>query len=135
MIVDALEHDARGRHPLVHAGERLLEIRLVEPAVLLDEAPHEARADARRAGVQLAAGRRPAIVRQHLRDASSGPAARGRAEPEVPVLAAPDEAAVVAADVGPQLAPIEGAHVDGAAREELVQREAAGAPDAAVPPA
>src|SRR5438552_17237954 len=107
MIVASLEHAARGRHPLVHAGERLLEVRLVEPAVLLDEAPHEARAHAGGAGVQLAAGRRPAIVRQHLGDAASGPAACGRAETEVPVLAALDEAAVVAADVGPQIAPLE----------------------------
>src|SRR5439155_15224332 len=97
-------------------------------AVLLDETPHEARADAGGAGVQLAAGRRPAIVRQHLRNAASGPAARRGAEPEVPVLAALDEPSVVAADVGPELAPVERAHVDCAAREELVQREAAGPP-------
>src|SRR5439155_226411 len=63
---------------------------------------------------------------------ASGPAARRGAEPEVPVLAALDEPSVVAADVGPELAPVERAHVDCAAREELVQREAAGPPDAVV---
>src|SRR5438034_7517096 len=128
MVVDALERQAHRRPLLVHARERILEVGLIESPVLLDQRAHEARADARRAGVLLTAARAAAVVDEHLRDAPPLPAAGRGAEPEVPVLAALDEARIVAADVGPELAAVERGHVDRAAREEFGHAEAAGLP-------
>src|SRR5579885_1997467 len=105
---------------------------LVEAPVLLHQAPHQVRAHAGRAGGTLAARGRAPVVGEHLGNAARPPAARGRAEPEVPILAALDEARVVAAHVGPHLATVERADVDRAPREQLLEREAAGAPDAVV---
>src|SRR5262245_44705533 len=107
MIVDALEGEADLGALLVHAGDRVLEVRLVDGPVLRHERPHEARADAGRARMALAARRAAAVVGEHLGHAASPPPPDRRAEPEVPVLAALDEARVVPADVRPERAPEE----------------------------
>src|SRR5205823_10075955 len=104
----------------------------VEVAVLGDQAPHEARADPGRPRAELAAGGAPPVVDEHLGYAAARPAALRRAQPEVPVLAALDEARVVAADVLPDLPPVERGDVDGAAGEQVRHREAARAPHAVV---
>src|SRR5256712_8594590 len=112
MIVYPLEREADLGALRVHARDRLLEVREVNRAVLLDQRPHEPRAHAGRAGVLLAAGGAPSVVDEHLGDAAALPAARRGAEPEVPVLTALDEARVVAADLLPQPPAIERGHVD-----------------------
>src|SRR6266705_3080115 len=115
VAVDALDDEPGGGEPLVHARHRVLEVCHVELAVLADEAPHEPRADPGRPGAALAAGGAPPVVDEHLGHAAARPAALRRAQPEVPVLAALDEARVVAAHVFPELPPVERGDVDGAA--------------------
>src|SRR5690348_16537085 len=123
MVVHPLEGQTHRRPLLVHRGERVLEMPLVERAVLRDERSHEARADAGRACRLLAACRAPPVVDEHLWNAGAAPALRGRTEPKVPVLPALDEARIEAAGVGPELAAEERRDVQRAAREERLQRE------------
>src|SRR3989442_2188402 len=132
VIVDALEGDP-GPHDLgVEVPHAILEVLLVERPVLGHQEAHAARAAVRCASTDLAARPMPPVVGEHVRDAAALPAAGGGGEPEVPVLRALDEARVVAAHLRPYLAPVERGHVDGAPREQLLDREATRAPDAVV---
>src|SRR5689334_14152119 len=133
MVVEALEHQRDLLPLLVHARERVDEVRLVERAMLRDEGPHEPASDARAARVALPARLAAAIVGEDLRDAPAGHAPCGGAEPEVPVLGALDETGVVAADRTPDLAPEQRGDVDRAADQQVLDRELTRPPHAMVP--
>src|SRR5262245_43876347 len=115
MVVDPLERHARLQHLLDEAGNGLLEVALVERAVLRHHVPHALQADARPSGGAFAAPSAATIPGEHLGHAAARPAVLDRAEPEVPVLRAVDEDRVEAAGLLPDLAPEQRRHVDGAA--------------------
>src|SRR5437899_252958 len=115
---------------LVEPGERVLQVSLVERAVLPDEGPHHTGARPRLPGAALAARRAPLVVSEHLRHALGLPAARHGAEPEVPVLGGVDETWVVPTHRIPRGPAVERADVDRAADEQLLERERARAPGA-----
>src|SRR5262245_26505868 len=105
MVVDALERGAALHELLGEPGDGVLEVALVERAMLGDHVTHTLARHARPARGALAALRAATVPGEHLGHARTAPAVLERGEPEVPVLRAVDEDGIIAAGLLPDLPP------------------------------
>src|SRR5262249_30976917 len=86
VVVDPLERRTALHELLVQAGDGLLQVALVERAMLGHHVAHPLAWNAGPARGALAALRAAPVPGEHLRDALAAPAVLDRREPEVPVL-------------------------------------------------
>src|SRR5262245_63783457 len=97
VVVDTLERRAALHELLVEPGDGVLEMALVERAVLGDHVAHALARHAGPAGRALAAARAAPVPGQDLGNARAAPAVLERGQPEIPVPGAVHEDGIVAA--------------------------------------